>query len=711
MIIHGENILQLFEFDRVLEKVSDFCRTDTSRKLALSLSPLSDRNLAIERLNQTEEFRVVLENKGHFPDFIFDDFLNEANLLAVPGSTLTEAQFSRIRSAVILVNDLLKYLSERPQLFPTIQKLTRNIFPCRDIPEAIDRIIDAHALVRSNASEDLLQIRNRLHSGRRETDRKFRQYINDLRKRGYLRDNEENFYNNRRVLSVPSEYKREVRGIIHGKSDSGRTTFIEPEALVELNNEIAELEQDERIEILRLLRMLTDILRPHAVLIKNYHSFLSHLDLIRAKALFALDINAHLPQIHKHSLVHLCDAVHPLLFLQNRERGQPVVPLNLKLDPENRIMIISGPNAGGKSITLKTVGLMQLMLESGLLVSASEKSGMCFFNHFMADIGDSQSIEYALSTYSSRLIRMNHFIRNANNRTLILIDEFGTGTDPELGGAIAEVVLEELNRRSAYGIFTTHYTNIKLLADRLRGVSNASMLFDPRTLQPKYKLIPGQPGSSYTFEVAEKIGLPEQVLKRAKEKVQQDKLKLNSMLASLHRQKSQAEEDLKTIREKERKADAAIARYEAISDRMTEKMEKDSDTRNRQKKLLELGTRLKNLSEEWGKTKDKKSVIKKFVSSMNALVKKNTEENTPEKIQKKKLALRERLSREIKVGTRVRMLHSKQTGTVEDIRKNTVYVNFGNIRATVNIETLEPVREEENTSPKKSRKDSGKASD
>ncbi len=602
---------------------------------------------------------------------------------------LTEIQLSLIRSASITVNSVIKFLNERESSYPNLIKLTKGLIETKEIIEKIDEIIDSHSQVKNSASDVLSDIRSALSSKRREADRRFRAYIADLKKKGWLRENEENFYNNRRVLAVPSEFKRDIRGLIHGKSESGKTTFIEPEILVGLNNEIAELDQDEKNEVRRLLRELTDQLRIHSTLITAYHVFLSNLDFIRSKALFAMDINGVLPQINKNSVVNLFNAVHPLLYLHNKALQKKIVPLNISLDSEKRILIISGPNAGGKSITLKTVGLLQLMLQSGLLISADEKSQMCFFNHFLADIGDSQSIEYALSTYSSRLLSMKMFLETANNRSLILIDEFGTGTDPELGGAIAEVVLEELNKRKAFGIFTTHYTNIKLLADQLNGVGNGSMLFDPESLQPKYQLIMGQPGSSYTFEVAEKIGLPQHVIERAKKKVQKEKLNLNTMLASLHQQKNKIEDELRTLKEKQNKTEEAGGRFSQLSQKLAEKMEKDKEKREELVKLADLGRKFNSLSQEWEKAKDKKAVIKKFVGSMTAEKKKKAAENSPQKLVARKQALLEKLRKEIQVGSQVRMLKGKQVGIVEEIRKDIVYVNFGNMKAKVGLENLE----------------------
>ena len=690
MIVYGKDTLRLFEFDKLCERIVHYCRCHSSRQLAENLLPIASREELIHALKQTEEFRLALSDQGYFPDFLFEEFADEASLLKKPGSMLAEIQFSLIRSASRIVNDVLQFLDTRQTVFPNLLLLTGNVYITGEIEEQISQVIDEHSIVKDHASDELYDIRSRLNSKRREADRLFRSFISHLRKKGWLRDNEENFYNNRRVLAVPSEYKREIKGLIHGKSDTGKTTFIEPEALVGLNNEISELEQDERSEVVRLLRELTDQLRLHAPLIQGYHDFLSGLDFVRAKALFALELKASLPQIEKGSILCLYDAVHPLLYLQNKSQNKAVVPLSLELDQDRRMLIISGPNAGGKSITLKTVGMLQLMLQSGLLVPAAPKSRMSFFQNFLSDIGDSQSIEYALSTYSSRLISMNQFLREADNKSLVLIDEFGTGTDPELGGAIAEVVLEEINKKKAFGVLTTHYTNIKLLADELEGVVNGSMLFDPASLQPMYRLLVGQPGSSYTFEVAEKIGLPSFVLERAREKVSSEKIKLNNMLADLHRQKNRLEQELRLALIQQKEAEDESGRFFQLTKKLSENMESEKERRAELGRLAQLGRKYEALSVEWDQAKDKKGIIKKFVGSMTADKKKRASERAPEKLEKKRKALLERLRNEIVVGSKVRMLKGKQTGIVEKIKKDVVYVNFGTMMAEVALENLEP---------------------
>ncbi|MFM8431816.1 MAG: endonuclease MutS2 [Bacteroidota bacterium] len=693
MILYPEDLIQTLEFDRIRDRIADNCRCETSREMAQKLAPIEDRMLLLKELVRTEEYLETLRNQGYFPDFLFDDFLHESSLLAKRGSVLSENQFDRLRSANRIVNDLLKYLNDRKIVYPALLELAGDLVQDTAISEMIDEVIDNQCQVRNNASIELSKIRNELYGKRREADKRFRTYIGDLRKKGWLRENEENYHNNRRVLAVPSEHKRDIRGIIHGKSETGKTTFIEPEGLIELNNEVAELELDERNEVLRLLRELTDRLRNHAANILEHHRFLSAMDLVRAKAILARDTDSRLPRIEPTTEIHLVNAFHPLLLLQNKSAGKATIPMNISLDSENRLIIISGPNAGGKSIALKTTGLLQLMLQSGLPVPVGEGSRMGFFDQLLADIGDSQSIEYALSTYSSRLIRMNRFLRYSNSKSIILIDEFGTGTDPELGGAIAEVVLEEINRRKAFGVFTTHYTNIKLLADHLTGVRNASMLFDPETLKPLYRLSVGQPGSSYTFEVAERIGLPLHVLDRAKKKVQRDKIKLNTMLGALQKEKHKLEKEIATALERRHRTEAAETRFEQLSQKLADRIDREKVKQEENRQLLDLGRKMKALAEEWSVSKDRKAVIGKFVATMTSEKKRKALENSAERLAQKREELLQKLRREIIVGSEVRMLKSKQTGIVKEIRKDNVLVDFGQLQVQVALENLESAEE------------------
>jgi DNA mismatch repair protein MutS2 len=691
MRLFDKNTLSVFEFEKVRKYVEENCRNVSSKRLANALGPIDDRDDCKLQLAQLNEFTSLLRNKAALPDTLFLDFEAECNALAVEGSVLTEKQLINIKVVSSTVNDVIKFFSSKADLFPALQELIGNVYKTEDIIKAIDVIVDETAYVRSSASKELSSIRADLSKKTRESDRKFRQFVNELNKLGWIRENEAGFYNGRRVLAVLSEFKRDVKGLIHGSSETGKTTFVEPQDTVALNNEIADLQNSERREVYKLLRKLTNELRPYEVLIKNYHILLTTLDFIRAKAYFAVELNAHLPVIEKDPCIDLHNAVHPLLYLQNKASAKKTIPMSISMDRKQRIVIISGPNAGGKSITLKTVGLLQIMLQSGLLIPCSEKSKLSFFNNLLVDIGDSQSIENALSTYSSRLLSMKQFLNVANGRTLFLIDEFGTGTDPELGGAIAEVILEELAKKQAIGIITTHYTNIKLLADNLKGVINASMLFNPETLEPKYELVIGQPGSSYTFEVAEKIGLPKEIIKRAQDKVKSEKLSLNRLLADVQREKNKVTEQLQKLEEQTEATQKAEAKFEALQGKLNDKLEKSKEKQEEINKLVELGKKMNALAEEWQKNSDKKAIIKKFVDSLTAEKHKKQYQLALEKKENTKEKIIARVKKKIQVGGKVRLLKSHQTGIVQEIIKDKARVTFGNINSTVSLENLEPI--------------------
>lgn len=678
-----------FEFDKIKQLVVQHCRCAPSRELAQAIKPIKNVERLMLSLLQCEEYKRIVEHKMHFPDSTFTDLSKEIGLLFIQGSVIGEEQFGNIRSVSDIINTIIAFLTEKQKQYPSLFKIIENLYITTEIIEAINHIIDVHGEVKSSASKELGEIRRDLSAKRRESDRRFRSFVNDLKKLGWLRDNEENFYNGRRVLSVLAEHKRDVKGLVHGSSDTGKTSFIEPYNTIEINNEIADLEQSEKREVYRLLKQLTDDIRPHKELIKNYQTALTIIDFTRAKALLAIDINGRLPQMEKQPTIRLVNACHPLLLLQNKQNKKVTIPLNLHLDVQNRILIISGPNAGGKSITLKTVGLLQMMLQSGLLVSAAEGSVMSLFQQIHSDIGDSQSIEYELSTYSSRLVKMKYFLEHANRRTLVLIDEFGTGSDPELGGAIAEVILEELTKKKAFGIVTTHYTNIKLVAENLQGVTNACMLFDAETLQPKYELLVGQPGSSYTFEVAQKIGLPKEILDRAGKKIQREKLKLNNMLGTLQKEKQKLSHKIEELKKQEELAFQTTQKYDVLTEKIQLKLERDKDKIEENTRLAELGRRLNVLSEDWDKATSKKEVIQKFVGLMTAEKKKKLEKMAEEKRSKKKEKTIAKKMEQIKVGSSVRLFNSKQTGIVEEITKNKAKVTFGDMKSVVSIENLE----------------------
>jgi DNA mismatch repair protein MutS2 len=691
MRLYSTETLKLFEFDRILYKIEYLCRTKASKQKAKQIKPIEDREHAIKSLNQVNEYKNILENKGYFPDFLFEDFEYESSLLSLPGSVLLEKQILKLLHASNLVNTLIKFFETKTEQLPFLSLTLEKVYFTEDISNAINEIIDAEGIVKSNASKELATIRRELFAKKKEAERKFRGLINELKKLGWIRESEESFYNGRRVVSILSEHKRSLKGVVHGSSETGKTTFIEPQETVELNNQIAELENEERQEVFKLLKILTNNIRPFSFLVKEYFLLLTDLDVVRAKAYFAVELKAVLPFISKEPVINLKNAFHPILFLQNASQKKDTIPLSILLNSERRIVVISGPNAGGKSIALKTIGLFQLMLSSAILVPCNPSSEMSFFNHFLVDIGDSQSIENELSTYSSRLLKMKEFLKIANRRTLFLIDEFGTGTDPELGGAMAEVLLEELNKKNCFGIITTHYSNIKILADKLKGLTNASMLFDTTTLEPKYQMIMGQPGSSYTFEVAEKIGLPLDIISKAKAKISSEKLKLNKLIFELQTQKNEIEKNKKELENSVLQNIESKNKYDFLFNKLEEKSKRSKDRAEETEELKELGKKFKVLSEEWQKTKDKKAVIQKFVSKVTIEKRKRIEREQKEKLENTKEKKIRSVLLKLEQGSKVRILKSHQTGIVKEIKKGKAIVIMGNIVSTISIENLEVV--------------------
>lgn len=691
-IIESE-ALELLEFYKIKKYVTDLCHSNGAKQKASHISVYTDNINLTTELHRVAELKQTLGSDSFFPDIQFEDFKKEASLLGLDGSMLTEEQFLLIKNSTEISNTAIRFLKNRKQGLPYLAQLADELEDNKVIITEIDKIIDFDATVKSSASKELQKIRKELSEKRREGDAKFDRYVNELRKLGYIRDNEESFFNGRRTLAVLVEYKSEVNGFVHNKSETGKTIFIEPGATIAINNDIAELEIDERREINRILRELTDTLRPFSSQLKHYNDLLIELDFLKAKAKFAMLINGNLPGLSDTSELKLNKAYHPILFLQNKELKKETVPLTIHLDKENHLVVISGPNAGGKSITLKTVGLLQTMLQSGLLVSVAENSVMSFFKHILIDIGDTQSIEHELSTYSARLKNMISILKTVNAQTLILMDEFGSGTDPELGGAMAEVVLEELVKSKTFGVITTHYSNVKLLANTLKGVSNGSMLFDLETLNPKYILTVGEPGSSYTFEVAERVGFPKDLIARAKQKIDTDKVDLNRLLAEVQQQKTKLAEATDRVEHQEFLKKIAKEKYDTLFNNWRDKTERDRDRKIELARLADFGQRYLRLMEEWNKNEDRKAVIKRFIDGITAETKKRKDlekQNKRDSFAEKKVA---RLKPLLKVGSKVKILNSSEIGVVESLKDEKVNITFGILKMTVNMENLELVRD------------------
>lgn len=691
MLVYPENTIEELEFPRIREEVEKWCRVPESKEMARKMAPVKHYESLMNTLQETQELMHLFKSAAPFPDTEFESIGREVALLQIHGSVLTEQQFVNVRRISVTANNVLSYLENRREHLPYLNSLSGNIYKSPLIEIAINKIIEEHEpYVKSSASKELAEIRKELSSKRRESEKKFKSFLNEMKRLGWLRESEESFYNGRRVIAVMAEYKREVKGIIHGSSETGKTSFVEPLNTVEINNEIVSLEQAEKKEVFKLLRNLSDELRANKELVKGYHVFLCKLDFTRAKAKFSVELNCILPEISGHPELHLLGAFHPVLWLQNKRNAKPTQPISLSLNKNQRILIISGPNAGGKSITLKTVGLLQLMLQSGLLIPVKEGSRLGLFQHLFTDIGDSQSIEYELSTYSSRLIKAKYFLTLANKRTLLLIDELGTGSDPDLGGAIAEAIMEELLDRNAICLVTTHYTNIKLLAENRKGILNACMQFDAETLMPKYLLEVGKPGSSYTFEVAEKIGLPDRILKNARKKINKGKLKFDAILAGLQKEQQEFREMKARLLKEESLTLSEREKLEKMREKLNKKLELDREKAEETSRLLELGKKMQTLTAAADKGTAKKEVVAKFMQVVTSEKRKKMEKVAAEKEAKRKKKKVEKVLASIQVGSRVRLINGGKPGLVESIQKGKARVLFGTIKSVVALENLVP---------------------
>jgi len=687
-VVIGARELELLQFDKIKQLIKAECYTHAAQYLCDDLTPQSHPDLVMKDLWRTDAIRDILAGNGYFPSPEHEPHGTELRKLALPGAMLTGEQLLKVKNGVEVANTMIRFLRSKKTLSPILEELTLGIEPCYEAVELMDRVLDAEGLVKSNASAELARIRQSMAERKRESDRKFYSYLSEMRKQGYLRDNEEGFYNGRRTLAVMVEHKSEVVGFVHGKSESGRTIFIEPSHVMGINNEIAELEIDEHREVVRVLRALCADLHPLTAELKLGAELLVTIDFLRARAILAIKLNAVLPKINYEGELDVRQARHPLLYLQNKAWGKKTIPLTLNLHAAERILVISGPNAGGKTIALKTTGLLQAMLQSGLLVPAEEGSSFCFFDKVLADIGDAQSIENELSTYSAKLKSMTAILEAVNSNTLVLMDEFGSGTDPELGSAIAEAVLESLVTSGTRGIITSHFGNVKVLAEHLDGAVNGSMLFSMDTLEPRYELSVGEPGSSYTFEVAEKIGFPAHLIQRARKKVNHDKLRLSTLLAEVQDQKTRLREETDRAEHQTFIGKMAEEKYKALFNQWQERIEQEREKRAEQIKLVEFGQKYLKLMEAWNDKQERKTVIKKFIDGITAETKKRASvkfQAQAAKHAEKKIA---KLRPQLQPGVKVRVLNSSQSGVIESLRDNKAVVQFGGLKMTVGIEKL-----------------------
>jgi len=691
MLLYPQSTPSQLEFDKIKSLLENYCQTEYAKQKVAALRIHTHKKYIETELNQAHEFKLIQQQSQYFPLDFTTNISRSIKLLGIDGATLSGEQFLQIKSLSENINNIYRWFdNERRSAYPFSAQVIAHSHYDKNIIVWIDEIIDEAGNVKDNASEDLQKIRMSLFRKRNELRRMFDKVLAKLAKAGYSADIDESFSSGRRVVAVFSEHKRQVKGILHGESDSRKTAFIEPEETIQLNNDVFSLEYEESKEIQKILRSLTKRLNVFAPLLQSYLEIIGEFDFIKSKAKLAIDVNGNLPNIVDKAFVDLKDAYHPLLFLYNKNSGKKTIPVTISLNDKSRIIVISGPNAGGKTVTMKTIGLNQMMMQSGLLVPVHPTSTMGIFKQIFIHIGDEQSIEFELSTYSSHLMSMKYFLENANGKTMFFIDELGSGSDPHLGGAFAEVILEELSNRHAQGIVTTHYLNLKVMANHNKGIINGAMQFDEVKLEPKYQLVIGKPGSSYTFAIAERIGLPKNLINRARKLVDGHHFELDKLL-------NRTEQDLQLVQEERKELHKKLKENDSLKVELDKVLHKEKhiqqveilkeQNRVAEEKfayLKDMERKMKQIALDWKKSDKKEEVMKNLY---NLLFKKN-DAIVINKLAKKVDKQYKETKQPIMVGAMVKLKKNYQVGEVIGFKGKRAIVKVGQLPMNIDVEDL-----------------------
>ena len=717
MININPKTLKDLEFPTVCAQVEEKCTTALGKSFALEIKPFPSVKETMTALACVNEYVSSWLKDSTIPNHGYDAVNREIQLLNIEDSILETYSFKKIASLSESVNVILKFFRKQQEHYPKLAQYVRDTEYTPDIVNAINTIVDKYGELKDNASPLLSQTRKSMNRVKGQINSSFASALSSYNSSGYLDEIRESVVDNIRVLAVQAMYRRKVKGSILGNSKTGSIVYIQPETTQQYTRELNNLRYEEKEEIKRILKVLTNVIRPYTYLLSEYQILLSQIDLISAKANYAKILNAILPNINTNNELQLKDAYHPLLYLTNKDKKDKTYPQDIFLNNDNRIIVISGPNAGGKSITLKTVGLLQVMLQSGLLIPVHEYSRVCLFNKILTDIGDNQSIENHLSTYSYRLKNMNYFLRKCDDKTLFLIDEFGTGSDPELGGALAETFLEVFHERKSFGIITTHYANLKKMAQETEGVNNANMLFDSKSLEPIYKLQMGEAGSSFTFEVAQKNGIPYSLINRSKKKVERGKIRFDKSIAKLQQQRSKLQKTTDALETKTKITASEKEKLAEINDKVQAKLESYQELYDTHQRMIHLGSKVDAIAEKFYVNKNKTYLndeLFKMVQIENSKREKHTvkekravkkkENLVKEEAQKKIKVIREKKANKkkkeerieaakpkvsLKLGDKVRMLDGRATGTIDTIEKGRATVNYGIFTTDVSMDELE----------------------
>ncbi len=682
------NIEEKLGFDKIKQLIAKECRSELSTQQVNKIKFSSNRPLIHKLCQQTDEFCKILSSGENYLPLSQIDSQKHLKSLKVPGSFIQSYEISELRLFIESAIHNLKFLQGKKEIYPNLFQLIEHHTINEKLPAEILLKVDEKGEVRDDATPELKKIRSSIVSLENKARKVVSKIILSSRKDGYTPDDAEvTIRNGRLVIPVKAEYKRHFKGFIHDESSSGQTSFIEPAEALELNNEIKELSYQEHREIVKILIKLCDVIRQDYEALANLYQVSAIIDFIRAKAVFANKIGAISPEINSKKEVSFINARHPILEKSLEAQQKNIVPLNIFLTQEDRILVISGPNAGGKSVTLKTLGLLQYMLQCGMPIPVAESSSTGVFNQIFIDIGDEQSLENDLSTYSSHLKNMAHFIQYTNKGTLFLIDEFGTGTDPKFGGAIAESILMELLKRGGHGALSTHYSNLKKLADKTKGITNARMRFDVANLEPLFELEIGKPGSSFALEIARKIGLPNKVVNQARKNAGYDEVQMDSLLNDLEREKSELVKKLEELEKKESLLNISLKSYNDLKDHLEDKkkdiidkarLEAQSIVKTANQKIESAVHSIKTSKADAEVVKQQKEDIEEFKEKIVVKKKKNKQ---PLKV----------IKGPIEVGDQVVINGQETVGEVVTIFKKSAEVSFGAIKSNVNLDKLQKV--------------------
>lgn len=711
--------LNELEFPKLLEEITPYAYSPRVAEKISNIKPLPQKEAEF-LLKKTSEFLSSYESENYIPFDEYEDIEEPLKLMLIENFRLEASAFLRIRKITEQIGKLQSFFPKFSENFPNLEEEIKGLEFRKEIIDKISAVFNRFGEVKNEASPLLKEIRESISIAKKNIQENFNKSLNHYAQQDFLDEIRESTIEDQRVLAVKSGFKKRVSGRVLGVSKTGSITYIQPDSVVRHYHQLRESEEEQKKEVDRILRKLTSEIAEFHSQLSDYQEYLYNLDITRAKAKFAEKINGVLPKINTHKTLKLIDAYHPLLWLRNTQENKEIFPQTLELSEKNRIICISGPNAGGKSITLKTLGLLQLMIQSGILVPVHPRSEMFFFDKLMTDIGDNQSIENHLSTYSSRLKKMSRIVREADENTLLLIDEFGTGSDPELGGALAEAFLEFFYEKESFAVITTHYTNIKLVVEQLPHAQNAAMLFDEETLEPMYKLEVGQAGSSFTFEVAEKNNIPRFIIHSAKKKIERDVVNLDKTIVKLQQEKFEVEKLKSDLTEKRELTQNKRDNLQKLNEQLQQKLYNFQKLYEEEHRKLQFGTRIQSFIDDYAKGKSRKDIVKEFIKILEQekfRKNQNTEKIEAEKLKvvkrkvtqelkkesviqtitetQEKIQERERRERALwlKVGQRVRIIGSTSIGTIEkiDSKTNKATINYGLFKTQISTDELERV--------------------